>query len=60
MENRTADIIEETRKQIRKKSGSSDAQKWQPQMHNQTQTDLELQLKASRDVRWQLCTLVHI
>ncbi|KAF3454776.1 hypothetical protein FNV43_RR05224 [Rhamnella rubrinervis] len=54
VENRTADIIQETRKHIRKKPGSSDtqnnAQKWQPQMHNQPQTDLELQLKASRDV----------
>lgn len=52
VEKRTVNLIQETRKQIRKKPSSSDA-------HNQTQqqrlADLELQLKASRDVRWQLC-----
>ncbi|KAI3461744.1 hypothetical protein Pfo_018407 [Paulownia fortunei] len=66
VENRTADIIQETRKiQIRKKSGSSTSQKqasnlgssrqhammqtrMQPQ--SQTHTDMETQLKASRDV----------
>ncbi|PIN20826.1 hypothetical protein CDL12_06493 [Handroanthus impetiginosus] len=64
VENRTADIIQETRKiQIRRKSGTSRSQNQasnldslrqqpalqahaQPQMH----TDLETQLKASRDV----------
>ncbi|XP_051134552.1 uncharacterized protein LOC127253821 [Andrographis paniculata] len=64
VENRTADIIQETRKiQIRKKSGNSGSQNQasnlgslrqqhlmqthvQPQMH----TDLDTQLKASRDV----------
>lgn len=69
VENRTADIIQETRKiQIRKRSDSSRPQNqasnmdnlrqpplpqrhMQPQMH----TDLETQLKASRDVRLQLC-----
>ncbi|XP_009758908.1 cell wall protein RBR3-like [Nicotiana sylvestris] len=64
VENRTADIIQETRKlQIRKKDGSSVPQnnasnisgtRQQPltrtHMHPQTQTDLETQLKASRDV----------
>lgn len=62
MENRTADIIQETRKHIKKKPGSSATQNnaQKPQMHNQMETDLELQLKASRDVRWQLCILVHI
>lgn len=71
MENRTADIIQETRKlQIRKKGGSSEKQKpmsnvgstrqvQQPLMRaevlQQMETDLEIQLKASRDVRWQLC-----
>ena len=68
MENRTADIIQETKKlQIRKKDSSSIPQNnasmsgthQQPllraHMQPQTQADLETQLKASRDVRWQLC-----
>lgn len=68
MENRTADIIQETKKlQIRKKDSSSDRQNnasmsgarqqplLGPHMQPQAQTDLETQLKASRDVRWQLC-----
>ncbi|BBH04504.1 hypothetical protein Prudu_015660 [Prunus dulcis] len=47
VENRTADIIQETRKHIKKKaSGSAQDQAQKPQ----TQADLELQLKASRDV----------
>uniref|UniRef100_A0A2N9ELM6 Uncharacterized protein n=1 Tax=Fagus sylvatica TaxID=28930 RepID=A0A2N9ELM6_FAGSY len=59
MENRTADIIQETRKHIKKKPGGSEAHNqasnrsstWQqPQMQPQMQTDQELQLKASRDV----------
>ncbi|XP_015874686.2 uncharacterized protein LOC107411592 [Ziziphus jujuba] len=52
VENRTADIIQETRKHIKKKPGSSATQNnaQKPQMHNQMETDLELQLKASRDV----------
>nr|DAD38565.1 TPA_asm: hypothetical protein HUJ06_012887 [Nelumbo nucifera] len=61
VENKTADIIQETRKiNMRRKASGSYAQSptanassslQQPQM----QTDLEIQLKASRDVRWQLC-----
>lgn len=63
VENRTADIIQETKKlQIRKKDSSSVLQnnasmsgaRQQPlmraHMQPQTQTDLETQLKASRDV----------
>lgn len=67
VENRTSDIIQETRKHIRKKPGNSVGQNQetnhsttvhQSQLRNQMspkQTDQELQLKASRDVRWQLC-----
>ena len=65
METRTADIIQETRKlQIRKERSNSEKQKQtsnvggtrqQPPMQTHMQTDLEIQLKASRDVRWQLC-----
>ncbi|CAN1839215.1 hypothetical protein LINPERHAP1_LOCUS35688 [Linum perenne] len=68
VENRTADIIQETRKHIRERPGGSTTQNQassqstaglQPQVQGkeqqpQTQTELELQLKASRDVRWQL------
>ena len=66
VENKTADIIQETRKHIKKKSGGSVAQyqtpnsgsnmesQTQPPTQTQMQTGLELQLKASRDVRWQL------
>lgn len=67
MENRTADILQTRKLQIRRK-GSTSVQNqasnvsgvWQqPAMRNnvqtQPQTDLETQLKASRDVRWQLC-----
>ncbi|KAI3760329.1 hypothetical protein L1987_50723 [Smallanthus sonchifolius] len=64
VENRTADIIQETRKlNIKKKSGIPETQntssnveinKQLHQMHTQTQpqtqTDIEIQLKASRDV----------
>ncbi|KAL2488452.1 uncharacterized protein Fot_41744 [Forsythia ovata] len=60
VENRTADIIQETRKiQIRKKKNSSvsqnqtsniDSLRQQPMMQTHTHTDLETQLKASRDV----------
>jgi len=69
VENRTADIIQETRKHIQKKPNGAAARNqatyrssmWQqPQMETsrqqpQKETDQELQLKASRDVRWQLC-----
>ncbi|KAM3692275.1 hypothetical protein ACJW31_08G076400 [Castanea mollissima] len=59
VESRTADIIQETRKHMKKKPGGSEAQNqvpnrsnaWQqPQMQPQMQTDQGLQLKASRDV----------
>lgn len=69
VENRTAGIIQETRKiQIRKKSDSSrsqnqasnfDSLRQPPQTHVQPQihATLETQLKASRDVRLQLCCI---
>ena len=48
MENRTAGIIQETRKKIKKK----------PSLQNpEIQADLEIQLKASRDVRCLLCII---
>ncbi|GFZ01782.1 hypothetical protein Acr_15g0003910 [Actinidia rufa] len=60
VENRTADIIQETRKlQIRKERSNSEKQKQtssvggtrqKPPMQTHMQTDLEIQLKASRDV----------
>ncbi|KAJ7959972.1 Heat-inducible transcription repressor [Quillaja saponaria] len=62
VENRTSDIIQETRKHIRKKPNNFEGQNQQlnrstgqqPQFSNQThpqmQTGQELQLKASRDV----------
>ncbi|EXB57591.1 hypothetical protein L484_022698 [Morus notabilis] len=50
VENRTVDIIQETRKHIRKKPGSSESQNQAQNSQSQMQTDLELQLKASRDV----------
>ncbi|CAN1312598.1 hypothetical protein LINPERPRIM_LOCUS28687 [Linum perenne] len=63
VENRTADIIQETRKHIRKKPGGTSVPKQTtnqstsrqqpqvpPQVQPQTRADLELQLKASRDV----------
>ncbi|KAM7521962.1 hypothetical protein LguiA_011864 [Lonicera macranthoides] len=64
VENRTADIIQETRRlQLRKKGGLSEAQnqsssnynvrqhpQMQTRMQPQMETDLEIQLKASRDV----------
>lgn len=66
MENKTADIIQETKKlHIRRKgsgSGSSDAQNqvspaaaYGPWQQQQMQTNQETQLKASRDVRWPMC-----
>lgn len=70
MENKTADIIQETRKlQIRRKGADPNAQNqvsgvnssWQQygmQSTHQNQTNHETQLKASRDVRWQLCNCV--
>lgn len=70
MENRTADIIQETRRiRLRKKNESSSSQnqgssfgtlRQQPMMPGRTQPqthmDSETQLKASRDVRCQLCS----
>ncbi|PON72882.1 hypothetical protein PanWU01x14_063510 [Parasponia andersonii] len=50
VENRTAGIVQETRKHIKKKPGNSEAHNQAQNSQSQTQTDLELQLKASRDV----------
>ncbi|KAJ4980001.1 hypothetical protein NE237_010781 [Protea cynaroides] len=64
VENRTADIIQETRRlHIRKKGSSSDSQNQPndvcgPQQQAQTQTVHETQVKASRDIRLQLETLL--
>jgi hypothetical protein len=73
VENRTADIIQETRKlNIKKKTGNPvestasniGTTRQLPKMHAHTQpqmqTDTEIQLKASRDVRLQMCILVYI
>lgn len=76
VENKTADIIQETRKlQIMRKGSGPDAQNqasganssWQQPLiqpvQPQNQMNHENQLKASRDVRWQLCncgSLVHV
>ncbi|CAH8306551.1 unnamed protein product [Eruca vesicaria subsp. sativa] len=49
VETRTAGIIQETRKKIKKKPSLS--------RHPEIQADLEIQLKASRDVRWLLCII---
>lgn len=71
VENRTAGLIQETRKiQIRKKNDSSRSQnqdssfeslRQQPLQHThlqpQDQNTLVTQLKASRDVRLQLCCI---
>ncbi|XP_020238033.1 uncharacterized protein LOC109817229 [Cajanus cajan] len=68
VENRTSDIIQETRKHIRKKPGNFVGQNQesnhsttlhQSQLRSQTspkQTDQELQLKASRDVAMAMAT----
>jgi len=73
VENKTADIIQETRKlQIKRQGNNSEAQSQAPYYANnslpqQSQmqpiqprmlTNHETQLKASRDVRWQLCYCV--
>lgn len=73
VENKTADIIQETRKlQIKRQGNNSESQyqasnyannSWQqpqiqPTQQPQIQTNHETQLKASRDVRWQLCYCV--
>lgn len=60
MENKTADIIHETRKlHISRKGSGHNAQHQAAEKLAQCtfphmQTDYETQLKASRDVRWQL------
>lgn len=63
VENKTADIIHETRKLNirRKESGanleSQTAANFTQQNLPRTRTDYETQLKASRDVRWQMCII---
>lgn len=52
METRTAGIIQETRKKIKKKPSLT-----RNQQNPEAQADLEIQLKASRDVRWLLCII---
>ncbi|XP_010557173.1 PREDICTED: uncharacterized protein LOC104826259 [Tarenaya hassleriana] len=63
VENRTAGIIQETRKKIKKKPGSGSVSRNQAvkqsqpnQQNSQTLTDLEIQLKASRDVAMAMAT----
>lgn len=61
MENKTANIIHETRKlNIRRKGNAATmqgqaAEKLGQEYIPQIQTDYETQLKASRDVRWLMC-----
>jgi len=61
MEKRTADIIQETQKlQIRRKSGSFSARNQPTDISASNYlypnlNDYETQLKASHDVRWQMC-----
>ena len=60
MENRTADIFQETRKlNIRRKGGvpaqNQATDKLAQHNFSHGQADHETQLKASRDVRWQMC-----
>lgn len=63
MENRAANIIQETRKHVKKKPSRFEERNkglnqhnplQQPQTLSQMQSEQEIQLKASRDVRWQL------
>lgn len=69
VENKTADIIQETRKlQIRRKGINGDEQsfgvcnQWQESSAQPTKAQMqanhENQIKASRDVRWQMCDYV--
>ena len=69
VESKTADIIQETRKlQIRRKGTNFDEGNQVPDVHNAVQqsaqphmqTSQEDKLKASRDVRWQLCSGVFL
>ena len=57
MENRTADIIQETRKLSIRRKGGVPTQNQATAQHNfsHVPADHETQLKASRDVRWQMC-----
>ncbi|RWW48106.1 hypothetical protein BHE74_00045846, partial [Ensete ventricosum] len=61
VESKTADIIHETRKlNIRRKGNAASVQSQAAEnlgqrYTSQIQTDHETQLKASRDVRWQMC-----
>lgn len=64
VENKTADIIQETRKlQVKRRGNNFETpnqapnvnNQWQQPTEPQIQTNPETQLKASRDVRWQLC-----
>lgn len=63
MESKTADIIHETRKlNIRRKGNAASvqgqaAENLGQQQMPRIQTDYEVQLKASRDVRWQMCNI---
>lgn len=64
VENKTADISE-TRKLVIRRKGSGpralnhDTNGSSPQQPPQNQADQETQLKASRDVRWQMWELDH-
>lgn len=54
VENRTADIIQETRRlNIGRKGNGTDFSDQQQNAANRIQTEYETQLKASRDVRCQ-------
>lgn len=66
VENKTADIIQETRKlNIRRKGAVSNTQgeagqKLTQRYLSQNPLDHETQLKASRDVRWQICVTRYV
>lgn len=66
VENKTADIIHETRKlNIRRKGAGSTTQGEAPQRFTQRNLpqnplDYETQLKASRDVRWPICVTRYV
>jgi hypothetical protein len=66
VENKTADIIQETRKlNIRRKGAVSNTQgeadhKLTQKYLPQNPLDHETQLKASRDVRWQICVTRYV
>lgn len=59
MENKTADIKLQIKRKGNNAEVSPDANtSWPAQPQNQN--NHETQLKASRDVRWQLCYCVHL